>query len=121
MPKPYASVIIRLLQTHALYDDDRQYWQLLQDHETAIRAHFEGLGVALDFNRTDGYARLTQPEPAEDDPAPPLRLPGEMRRDGTGDVPRGPAPLARLAFCASCGGLWDTTVPLTARLADPRQ
>jgi hypothetical protein len=74
MPKPYASTIIRLLQTHALYDDDRQYWQPLLDHEPAIRAYLEQLGLALDLNRGDGYARLTQPEPAEDDPAPPLRL-----------------------------------------------
>ncbi len=75
MPKPYASVIIKLLQTHALYsDDDAQYWQQLQDHEVAVWAYFEQIGVQLDVNRTDGYARLTQPAPAEDDPAPPLRL-----------------------------------------------
>lgn len=74
MPKPYASIIIKLLQTHALYDDDRQYWQQLEEHESAIRAHFADLGVALDLNRADGYARLTQPEPNEDDPNPPLRL-----------------------------------------------
>ena len=79
MPKPYASVIIRLLQTHALYDDDPHYWQLLQDHEVAIRGYFEQIGVSLDLNRADGYARLTQPLPAEDDPAPPLRL---LRRIG---------------------------------------
>lgn len=72
--KPYASAIVRLLQTHALYDDDRQYWQLLLDHEVAIRAYLEQLGLLLDLNRADGYARLTQPAPAEDDPAPPLRL-----------------------------------------------
>lgn len=79
MPKPYASVIIRLLQTHALYDDDPHYWQPLQDHEVAIRAYLEQIGVSLDLNRADGYARLTQPTPAEDDPAPPLRL---LRRIG---------------------------------------
>ncbi|WP_151087274.1 DUF4194 domain-containing protein [Hymenobacter baengnokdamensis] len=80
MPKPYASVIIKLLQTHALYsDDDPQYWQHLQDHEVAVRAYFEQIGVSLDLNRTDGYARLTQPAPVEDDPTPPLRL---LRRVG---------------------------------------
>lgn len=79
MPKPYASVIVRLLQTHALYDDDRQYWQPLLDHETAIRAYLEQIGLALQLERNDGYARLTQPEPADDDPAPPLRL---LRRIG---------------------------------------
>jgi len=80
MPKPYASVIVKLLQTHALYsDDDPQYWQQLQDHEVAVRAHFEEIGVSLDLNRADGYARLTQPAPADDDPAAPLRL---LRRVG---------------------------------------
>lgn len=74
MPKPYASVIIKLLQTHALYEDDRQYWAQLEAHETAIRDHFAGLGVVLDLNRADGYARLTQPDADPDDPNPPLRL-----------------------------------------------
>lgn len=73
-PKPYASVLVRLLQSPALYDDDRQHWQQLEEHEAAIRAHFAEVGVALDLNRADGYARLTQPEPAEDDPYLPLRL-----------------------------------------------
>jgi hypothetical protein len=75
MPPPYASVLVKLLQSHALYDlDDRTHWQLLETHEAAVRAHFAQLGVVLDLNRAEGYARLTQPEPAEDDPAPPLRL-----------------------------------------------
>ena len=74
MPNPYASVLVRLLQSPAIYDDERQYWQLLEVHEGPIRAYFAELGVALDLNRTEGYARLTQPAPAPDDPAPPLRL-----------------------------------------------
>ena len=80
MPKPYASLIIKLLQTHALYsDDDPHYWEQLQAHEAAVREYFGQIGVSLDLNRADGYARLTQPAPAEDDPAPPLRL---LRRVG---------------------------------------
>ncbi|RZK15711.1 MAG: DUF4194 domain-containing protein [Hymenobacter sp.] len=39
-----------------------------------MRAYVEQIGLALDLNRADGYARLVQPEPAEDDPTPPLRL-----------------------------------------------
>ncbi|HEX8329230.1 MAG TPA: DUF4194 domain-containing protein [Hymenobacter sp.] len=75
MPAPYASLIIKLLQTHALYfEDDLQYWQQLQEHEVPVRAYFEQIGVSLDLNRADGYARLTQPDPAEDDPTPPRRL-----------------------------------------------
>ncbi|TGE17399.1 transposase [Hymenobacter elongatus] len=61
MPKPYASAIIRLLQTHALYDDD-PHWNLLRLHKGAIRAYFEEIGVELDFNENQGYARLLQPE-----------------------------------------------------------
>jgi hypothetical protein len=67
-------VLVRLLQSPAIYDDERQYWQLLEVHEAAIRAHFAEPGVALDLNRAEGYARLTQPAPDPDDPSPPLRL-----------------------------------------------
>lgn len=74
MPSPYASVLVRLLQSPAIYDDERQYWQQLELHEAAVRAHFAQLGVALELNRAEGYARLTQPAPDPDDPAPPLRL-----------------------------------------------
>ena len=75
MSKLYTSVIIKLLQSPALYEtDDRAYWQRLEEHEAAVRAHFAELGVELDLNRAEGYACLTQPDPAEDDPAPPLRL-----------------------------------------------
>ncbi|WP_020594774.1 hypothetical protein [Spirosoma panaciterrae] len=37
MSKPYASAIVKLLQSHAIYDDDRTYWQLLDQYETPIR------------------------------------------------------------------------------------
>ncbi len=74
MAKPYGSLIVKLLQSHAIYDDDRTYWLLLDQHETAVRQHFEVIGVSLDLNRREGYARLVQPDPAEDDPNPPIRL-----------------------------------------------
>lgn len=74
MSSPYASVLVRLLQAPAIYDDERQYWQLLEVHEGAVRAYFAQLGVVVELNRAEGYARLTQPAPDPDDPAPPLRL-----------------------------------------------
>ena len=73
MPKPYASLIVKLIQSHAIYDDDRTYWFLLDQFETPVRQHFEVIGVSLDLNRREGYARLTQPD-FSDDPNPPLRL-----------------------------------------------
>lgn len=69
MPKPYASAIIRLLQTHALYDDD-PHWNLLRLHKGAVRTYFEEIGVELDFNENQGYARLIQPERPDDEDAP---------------------------------------------------
>ncbi|OON65480.1 DUF4194 domain-containing protein [Hymenobacter sp. CRA2] len=74
MAKPYASVIIRLLQSHALYTDDHPYWDLLQKHERAVRAHFEDIGVEVELNANQGYARLVQPERVPDDEDAPLKL-----------------------------------------------
>ncbi len=74
--RTHSQVTLRqVVAAHALCDlNDRSYWQQLEGHEAAVRAHFAQLGIVLDLNRAEGYARLTQPEPAEDDPAPPLRL-----------------------------------------------
>lgn len=74
MQKPYASVLVKLIQTHAIYDDDRSYWLLLEQYEAAIRDYFQVIGVTLDLNRREGYARLTQKEFAEDEGNPPIRL-----------------------------------------------
>jgi hypothetical protein len=74
MHKPYASVIVKLMQSHALYDDDHTYWQLLDQYEAAIRSYFETIGIELDFKRREGYARLVQKEFSEDDESRPLKL-----------------------------------------------
>ena len=75
MSKPYTSVLVKLLQTPALYEtDDRPHWQQLELHEAAVRGHLAALGVEVHLSRTDGFACLTQPEPVEGDQAPPLRL-----------------------------------------------
>ncbi len=80
-PQPYASVVVKLLQSHALYAiDDRPYWEMLLVHEPAVQAYFEQIGVKVDVNRSDGYARLTQTTDGEPDteevgtPDQPLRL-----------------------------------------------
>ncbi|MBN8823357.1 MULTISPECIES: DUF4194 domain-containing protein [unclassified Spirosoma] len=74
MSKPYASAIVKLLQSHAIYDDDRTYWQLLDQYETPIRDYFQVIGVTLDLNRREGYARLVQKEIADDESNAPIKL-----------------------------------------------
>ena len=37
MTTPYSSAIVKFMQKRAIYDDDRKYWSILQQHETAIR------------------------------------------------------------------------------------
>ena len=74
MTKPYSSTIVRLMQVYAIYDDDRQYWGILQQHETAIREYFAVIGIEIDLNRADGYARLVQKEFGEDELNPPIKL-----------------------------------------------
>lgn len=74
MTKLYSSTIVRLMQVYAIYDDDRQYWGILQQHETAIREYFAVIGLEIDLNRTDGYARLVQKEFGEDEVNSPIKL-----------------------------------------------
>ena len=74
MTKPYSSAIVKFLQKRAIYDDDRKYWGILQQHETAIREYFAVIGLEIDLNRTDGYARLTQKEFGEDEVNIPIKL-----------------------------------------------
>jgi Domain of unknown function (DUF4194) len=74
MHKAYSSTIVKLMQTYAIYDDDRQYWGMLQQHETPIREYFALIGLEIDLNRTDGYARLVQKEFGEDEVNPPIKL-----------------------------------------------
>ena len=73
MHKPYASAIIKLLQSRAVYDNDR-YWQIILQHEIGIRNHFGEIGIELDLNRSEGYVRITQKEFADDEPNPPIKL-----------------------------------------------
>lgn len=74
MTKPYSSTIVILMQKRAIYDDDRKHWSILQQHETAIREYFAVIGLEIELNRTDGYARLTQKEFGEDEVNIPIKL-----------------------------------------------
>lgn len=76
MSKPYASALVKLLQNRAVYDDEKKYWSIIRQHERPIREYFEVLGVELDLNSNEGYARLTQADFPEDetDDAPILLI-----------------------------------------------
>lgn len=70
---PYAPVLIKLLQGIVAYDDTAA-WSLLLQHQTAVREHFERIGLEVMLDEGEGYAFLRQPDPDEDS-APPITLP----------------------------------------------
>jgi len=70
---PYASIIVKLLQT-VIYDDDKKYWNDVLNYETSVREYFLKIGIELVLNRQDGYAFLKQTEFAEDDNSKPIQL-----------------------------------------------
>lgn len=70
---PYASVVVKLLQS-VIYDDDKKYWSEILNYETSVREYFGKIGLELIVNRTDGYAYLKQVEFAEDDKTRPIQL-----------------------------------------------
>ena len=70
---PYASVIVKLLQS-VIYDYDKKYWSEILNYETSAREYFGKIGIELVVNRTDGYAYLKQVEFAEDDKTKPIQL-----------------------------------------------
>ena len=74
MHKPYASLIIKLLQSQAIYDDDRNYWSMLDQYEAPVRDYFQVIGISVDLNRREGYARLVQKDVAEDESNLPIKL-----------------------------------------------
>lgn len=73
MIKPYSSALVKLLQSRAVYDDET-HWSTIAQYEGPIRQYFEIMGVGLDLNHDEGYARLTPIEFADDEPDPPNRL-----------------------------------------------
>ncbi|MGB1287004.1 MAG: DUF4194 domain-containing protein [Aggregatilineales bacterium] len=63
--KPYARVVLKLLQG-VISIDDRKDWDLLLHHQIAVRQHFTSIGLSLMLAETDGYAYLTQPRENSD-------------------------------------------------------
>jgi hypothetical protein len=73
---PYAGVIIKLLQD-AVYDDDKQ-WKELMAHQEEVIDYFERIGVKLVIEESEGFAYIYQPEPDEDEDA--RKLPRLVKR-----------------------------------------
>ena len=80
MTKPYSSLIIKLLQSYAIYDDDK-YWSVLSQYETPVRDYFSVIGLELVINRSDGFARLSQKDFSEDEPNIPIKLIRSIKMD----------------------------------------
>lgn len=74
MPKPYASLIVKLLQSHAIYDDDRTYWLLLDQYEVPVKQHFDTIGIDVVMNRNEGLAYLRQQAVNDGDDKPILLI-----------------------------------------------
>jgi len=69
----YAHVIIKLLQG-PVYVDEKNVWRDLQSWQSAIQDYFGKIGIELVINETDGFARIVQPDPEENDENPLPRL-----------------------------------------------
>jgi hypothetical protein len=61
---PYAPVIIRLLQG-VVYDDNRELWNALLDHQAQVREHFGLIGIDVFIHESEGFAFLKQREVRE--------------------------------------------------------
>lgn len=61
---PYAPVIIRLLQG-VVYDDNRELWNALIDHQVQVREYFGIIGIDVLIHESEGFAFLRQREAAE--------------------------------------------------------
>ncbi|WP_295232055.1 DUF4194 domain-containing protein [Sediminibacterium sp.] len=69
----YAHVIIKLLQG-PIYVDEKLVWRDLQSWQSAIQDYFGKIGIQLLINEVDGFARIMQPEPDENEENPLPRL-----------------------------------------------
>lgn len=72
----YAHVIIKLLQG-PIYVDDKNTWRDLQSWQSPIQDYFGKIGIELIINAEDGFARVYQPEPDENEEN---QLPRLMRK-----------------------------------------
>lgn len=64
---PYAPVLIRLLQG-VLYDDNREIWNALIDHQAQVREYFSAINVDVLIHESEGFAFLRQREQPEGSP-----------------------------------------------------
>ncbi len=62
---PYAPVIIRLLQG-VVYDDNRELWNALIDHQAQVREYFALIGIDVLIHEAEGFAFLKQQQAPED-------------------------------------------------------
>lgn len=61
---PHAPVIIRLLQG-VVYDDNRELWNALIDHQTQVRDYFGLIGIDVLIHEAEGFAFLKQQQAEE--------------------------------------------------------
>ncbi|WP_126972895.1 DUF4194 domain-containing protein [Gynurincola endophyticus] len=70
---PYAAAVIKLLQG-PVYADDKNTWRDILGWQSAIQEFFGKIGIELIITEQDGFARLVQPDAAEDEENPLPRL-----------------------------------------------
>jgi len=56
---PHAPALIRLLQG-VVYDDNRELWNALIDHQTQVREYFGLIGIDVLIHEAEGFAFLKQ-------------------------------------------------------------
>jgi hypothetical protein len=61
---PYAPALIKLLQG-VVYDDNRELWNALIDHQAQIREYFNTINVDVLIHESEGFAFLRQREQPE--------------------------------------------------------
>lgn len=64
---PYAPVLIRLLQG-VVYDDNREIWNALIDHQVQVREYFNAINGEVLIHESEGFAFLRQREQPEGSP-----------------------------------------------------
>lgn len=64
---PYAKAIIKLLQG-IVYDDDVDTWKMVVEYSNDITKHFQGIGVEVLLDPTEGYCFLRQKKFSEEEP-----------------------------------------------------
>lgn len=69
----FARVAIKLLQG-PVFTEDKALWRELKTHETQLHEYFGKIGLVLQMDEPDGFARLIQPKTREEEENPLPRL-----------------------------------------------